>query len=581
MKNLLLTALVAGLPVIWSAHSPAHAAGSIPVLKPGKANPATLMAKASLDGEEAQSINAFLKRRGAAQNEGDAEAQMAAFDFAFMIREAMGGLTDDESPIEEADIERLLPSMQEQMKPFFELESYTKHKLTRLELSASKQRAIAWVTEQDWDGIYVLRRYWLKKSGDSWKIYDQEDSGFGTRMSLLLRSAVSPRGGKPGKVAKLLMQFGQAAAEGDLDALAEAVSELKELDLGPDMGALLHYVDGHLALEEGEGEKALELSGEIKKLLPEGISHEELAYLAHSILGNHEACLKSARAHMDFAGLQPENAVAAMDSLIALKRPAEVKKLLQQALDEYPDSPELLDYLPEHLGEEQNSRLAAAVKSAPPESTVFDIVTESYEFFGHDKALTELLNLLKKQDADHELVELYSGHLLAAELLAKFQKEPDKIKELAQEALQEAAVEDVDLDSLTRQIPVDQRKAWLPPICESYLKQFPDEKEWVSPEILLAGVTLAEYYRLDAKWMDQEKLYLEHRLEKKEDRDAFVKELAEACLLQEDADLLELLVDALKELQPDSPLLKTYEKKLQDLRKKFEDGTEEAESKTS
>ena len=525
-------------------------------------------ARADLTTTEARSVDRFFKEQGDAQNRKDIQWQLQHYDFLAMFEavQEQADFPEAEKVISylKSNDTVIQSAMKRQFALFLKELTYSSHRLQRLEFNQDKSLALAYVLATDADGLHSRSRVWLKRADATWLIYDEEDLEMGLRNSLLIGNML---GSKPlPKMNQAVLSFAsliQRMQTGDSEESQKMITKLKSSPLPSQLKGVVYFLDASLLLEEQKYEDALKSVAEVRHLVPDSVGVERLAAAIYSAMDKHDEALAAARKFMDFLGLDPESVVVASKALKEQKKPEEAWEILAHALKEFPDDIGLLAQLPKlATGEQMKGSLTRALGAAQDSESLFETLAEEYSLWDEFDALVVLTSAMREHHPKSESLEEYQtkadDYLLLKRAKADLHEAtPDlKAKFMGDDAVD-------NLDRLTRNLNLPVDEATYAAICRIFAENQPNAtKELAKAK---AGLTLGLCYAEMEKHDDAEVAFFEHKLSDGSQRVSYVRTLADAACLDSDTSLLSDLLDALKKVEPNSPLLVEYQAKLKQL----------------
>ena len=520
---------------------------------------------ADLTSPEARSVDHFFKEQGDAQNRKDIQWQLNHYDFVAMLEtvRAHADFPDADKVISylKKNEKVIETAMRGQFAQFLSVLSYSRHRLQRLEFNKAKTLALAYVLETDADGVHARNRVWLKKQDTSWLIYDAENLEMGLRNSLLLGNVLGSK--TLPKMNQTLLKFvtlAQHAQSGEVEETQKLIESLKGSVLPSQLKAVVYFMDASLLLGEEKFDEALESAAEVRRLAPESVGVEQLVANIYSAMGKHEEALAAARKFMDFLGLDPEAVVVACKALQEQKNRREASELLTRALKEFPDDNTLLGILPElATPEEMNRAFTNGLSASKDAEALFEILADEYESTDELDALNTLTSAMKEILPESESLKEYqtkaSDYLLIkratadlAEAKADFQRQF------------EGETGGENLLRLTANLDLPKDQDVYRAICAIFAESQPNKTK----ELAVANAHLALglcYCEMDEVDGDAA-AFFEAKLANQSNRETYVRTLADAAILSPDTDLLSDLLDALRKVEPNSPVLADYLAKL-------------------
>jgi tetratricopeptide (TPR) repeat protein len=252
-------------------------------------------------------------------------------------------------------------------------------------------------------GLTGRMRWWLKKHGAGWRVYDFESLEIGLRTSALVASLIPKDFGvvpdwiKAGK--EWPAKAGAALARGDLDTAERTLAGVSKYKFPPPLEAIRWLMTGALQLDRNKPAEALAALDKARSFNPDMPMLNLLSGTAFNQQGQYEKALDRLRAYADLLGEDSLTSFQLGFALAGLGRMREAAGAYRRSLDDNPDFPDALDGLRRVLPRAGKDELAAR----------FARLTRPREDF-------ESLANLALGDFDAEGVEALAAVLLARQI---------------------------------------------------------------------------------------------------------------------------------------------------------------------
>ena len=525
---------------------------------------------ADLASPEALSVDAFFKERGEAMSRKDVDWQLRHYDFPAMMENAQAQADTPNAAKVVAVVKEksglIESALKKQFSDLLKISTYSRHRIQRIEFNKSRTLAQVFALETDADGIYSRNRYWLKRDEPTWKIYDEESLEMGFRNSTLISnmmasSSIPALNKAMLKFAKLL----QATQTGEMEECWALIKSLKATPLPNILKGVVYYLEASFLNDEGKHAEALEITDQLRQLLPDSVCVEQLTASIHFAMKNYKEALAAAQKYMEFLGLDPESVVIASQALKNLGKSDEGFELLKRSLTEFPDEVTLLSVLPLVATTDQMKEpLRAALRHHTEPESLFDSLAENFGIEDQTEALVELTIAMRELNPKAESLEDYAiivdDHLLLRRAVANFDEaKTDLVAQF------KAAEGEENFTRLASSLRVPKEQQTFDALCALFLELSPGGKNTVDKA--KADQKLHTFYdEMDAHDGEAAEFF-DGKLKDEQERKIYVRELAEAACLEEDSFVLGELLEALKRVDATSPLLQEFQSKLEQMKK--------------
>jgi tetratricopeptide (TPR) repeat protein len=307
---------------------------------------ASASAVASSADDKAE-LDVFFTKLGASYREADAATVVGQWDYAMTLDlSTQQGFPLPKGMATEKLAAAIRKSQMEQLPTTAKFSAWDQHEITK----------IVYLDEKDRDEVQVyLRqhskvtgagrtRWWLRKRGGSWGIYDVEELTAGLRLSTIL--GVGLAGARDdaswGPHGADLMGALQAAAEYRMDDVEASMKRVRKVTFPPALQTYVHYLDGMLHLNSGNFDAALAELDLALKLNPEFISVHLARMGAFNAKGDSKAALEAGAKYEAALGTDADLKHEYARARKGLNEIDEAERLLSSCLDEVADHTECL-----------------------------------------------------------------------------------------------------------------------------------------------------------------------------------------------------------------------------------------------
>ncbi|MFQ5654564.1 MAG: tetratricopeptide repeat protein [Planctomycetota bacterium] len=226
------------------------------------------------------------------------------------------------------------------------LSRWERHQITAFTPLEDGTEVIVAVRIWDKDGITTQSRWWLRRGGDVWRVYDVQDLLLNLRWSdvmILMLETVGPRGTPPewaGDVKRLPEALMLILSEQWQEA-ERMLGAMSPEPPGP-FGATHSFLFAALRLRLGKPEEALSGLERAEKLHSKMPGIHLLRSSALNELGRHEQALQCARKYLALLGSDADGYFQVGQALMGLDRTEEAIEAFREGLA---DDPEMSDNL--------------------------------------------------------------------------------------------------------------------------------------------------------------------------------------------------------------------------------------------
>jgi tetratricopeptide (TPR) repeat protein len=273
----------------------------------------------------------------------------------------------------------------------------------------------------DEDSVSFKTRWWLMRDGDRWRVYDFEDLDAGNRasstMGVAMASLLAARQPPPwmSAVRDNLQPAYQAIAAGETDRAERQLTALPA-GLPGTIDAVRLALLASIRLGQNRAEECLQLLDQAEARNPDLPMAHALRAAACNQLGRFEDAVRHGRRHIELLGDDANTYEQIGIALERLSRHDEAADAYRKALDDVPDSPELLRtlcrLLPGGQKKEIGERFARLKKPAEDFEVFADWFVDT-----KDRAALDVLLEVYKAAPDDPVVAYYRalGRILAGE----------------------------------------------------------------------------------------------------------------------------------------------------------------------
>jgi tetratricopeptide (TPR) repeat protein len=303
LLSALLLALAAFSAIFWWYLLPGPAAKGRASCSAGRsleAGEAPKVEPLASQQQEEQALRELFASFAAAVVAGDERKIGSMLSVHRLTEEVARGAARPLSPSLRRAIRREIPStVTRGFGLLFRLAGARGTKSVRARFLAQRSEAVAVVRWRATQGAGTYR-FWLRKEGGGWRIYDFEDVAMGCRVSTLLLTGMEALGTNDRAVERAMERLHaavQAAADGNLEVAEELVRKTAPAELPKALDAVRWLVVGVAQTARERYCEALESFDKAESLRPDVPVLDLLRARIHNELGRHQEALRFARAY--------------------------------------------------------------------------------------------------------------------------------------------------------------------------------------------------------------------------------------------------------------------------------------------
>lgn len=239
----------------------------------------------------------------------------------------------------------------------------------------------------DADGIVIKYRWWFKRAGGRWLVYDFEDLDFAARVTHMMASAAAGVGGSPARLGQLqaavkeIVQARSALLREDYPEAAESLRRARRHNPTGLIEAQLCLFEGVIRLNDEDFERALAKFDRARSLHPDMPIVGPLRGQALYALGRHAEAVKEVTAYHELLGTFDGTLALRGDALRGLGRFDEAAADYRRSLDMQPANDEAFLGLAFSLGPDGDwADVPGRLKKVPnPASVSAELVTDAID----------------------------------------------------------------------------------------------------------------------------------------------------------------------------------------------------------
>jgi len=255
------------------------------------------------------------------------------------------------------------------------------HKMSKVSLSSDRREAV--VYDQEIQGvaphkIEQKRRWWLRASGSTWKVWDSEDLAEGIRVSTIMASAMASAASGGTAESNILMTVGQkfqlagaAMQKGDLAGAQTTLQSLDTISMTADLVAIRQFMWAALHMRQNRYQDALKDCDSVEATGQDVPIIFQFRTIAYNKLGQYDNALQCSQKWEDALGADADLYYERGLALVNLKRPADAVVAFEKSLDEDHDAAGSLGELAQLLPAGNKSEIGLRLAQADSPATVF------------------------------------------------------------------------------------------------------------------------------------------------------------------------------------------------------------------
>lgn len=292
--------------------------------------------------EEARSIQALLDSLGAAITKADGQAIARHFDVERLYQEGIRQSSLDQlnRPHERSFIQGMRERMAQTLAKQAELMRWDRVQIKRIQFSNDRSEATVFARHWDDTGqVSTRRRWWMRKQGEQWRVYDLEELEGNLRLTTAMAMALTPRGLAPwARFSPQITQAKRAVFAEDYEEAGRVLKDLENVTFPAPVEGMLSMLRASVASARDEFEEALKHLDRAEALHPDFPMLHLLRSVLHNQMENYELAVQHGRKFIDLLGEDTDAYFQIGTALAALDRKAEAADAYRRGLDDYPDS---------------------------------------------------------------------------------------------------------------------------------------------------------------------------------------------------------------------------------------------------
>ncbi len=323
--------------------------------------------------EEVQALQAVFDALGAALRAKDSRRIADYFHFERMAEELkrMGLLPNMRAGGERSFVQGMRQGFTQGFGRQAEYLAWDRCQVRRVKFEEADVEAVVYLRTWRNDGMNGKWRWWLKKRGDTWAVFDFEDLDTSLRISTLMSLALPGRG-QLAEWVHTMPRFQQAilsAMAGELEEGERILQGLAKSAYPASLEAVRLMLLGSIKLHQGFPDQALRHCKDAEALHADIPMIHLLRAMAHNQLGEYDPAATQARKYLDLLGADDQGYWELGQALAGLDRREEAAEAYRQGLDDNPDNLDILLALGRVLPEENKAELGRrlAKMTAPTE----------------------------------------------------------------------------------------------------------------------------------------------------------------------------------------------------------------------
>ena len=369
------------------------------------------------DNEDVRAIGALIDDFRRVTTGGDKQALLELFDLTRMKREARRLDALAKLPLEDRSsyVKSISGDLADTWRHFGANVGWQGQRLVCVDFLAEGREAVAYAALRTTrpDEVTLYFRWWVRRSGDRWRIYDFENLDFGVReiagYGQHLQAVAAGAEPKFDKFLETVEKAAKAADEGKLPALQADLEALDTTLLHPQMQARGEYWLGRLLADQGRYAEAVERLDKAEALYD---TMPLIAYYrarVHGLAGDHAAACKDLQDYIDLFAGDAETFNRLGTALAALERKDEAADAFRRGLADNPTYLANLFELAGVLGEDRQDEIGEHFAKLPSPDKHFDQVASRLYRRGCGRALEAVIDAYEKARPDDPLLGYYAA----------------------------------------------------------------------------------------------------------------------------------------------------------------------------
>ncbi|MCI0461269.1 MAG: hypothetical protein L0Z62_30345 [Gemmataceae bacterium] len=354
-----------------------------------------------------KSLQAFFTRFTAVMKDGDAKRIAALFDPDRLLEEwrRIGALPKGMTPRQEADARAgFLAGFSKSAAQLSRVFGWSRTEIQSIKLLAKGQEAVV-VARHRGDGGTAKMRWWLKKDGPSWRLYDLEDLDTGIRISTLLAGAFAELGQGlvvPDwiKAGPLMQRAGKAMVEGNIEEAERLLVQIARYEFPKPLAALRWMMEGAIRLAQQRPAEALACCEKARTFNPDVPILDFLSGAACNALRRFDKALTHLHAYRNLLGEDTNISHQLGIALAGLGRREEAAQAFRRSLDDDPKSLDALNELRRLLPRGKKGELAKRFARVPNARLFFDELAQEALRDRDAEGIEVLASALPRKGAD-------------------------------------------------------------------------------------------------------------------------------------------------------------------------------------
>jgi tetratricopeptide (TPR) repeat protein len=265
--------------------------------------------------------------------------------------------------------------------------AYAKVDVRKVKPQSDQTEVIAYVLANHAYGPKLKQRWWMKKRGKTWRVFDMENLEDGTRITTVMGVALEATQG--GNIAPWLLKQGDfhevasSLQAEDYDGAAEAMRELEGVDFPKQIRVLVVGMKGAIALGQEKPDDALKFFDEAQGIQVDLPYINRQRAIAHNMKGEYDKALGFAKKYLEMLGDDAKAWHAMGEAYEGLGKRGEALEAYRKGHDDVPSFVENMSAIarlltPDKKGE-LTTRFAKTVKESPDKGEAFAYVATDLE----------------------------------------------------------------------------------------------------------------------------------------------------------------------------------------------------------
>jgi len=377
----------------------------------------------SLDVDEAETkeISALFDAYYQALRDRDVEALAGHFDFDRLAREAFRmGISKELTGDRRAVAKAIAGELPREYIAQAHILGCDRHRICGLKKYPDSEEAVVYIRELRAPNTRAKVRYWVRKEGDRWRIYDFEILEAGIRISTTMASVMNQIGesGLPSGLEadiELIRSATRSAAEGDLEGAHDTLEKVSGRHLPEELDAVRYLLMASVKLGLEDPAGALAMIERARALRPDTPQLDYTSASAYNQLGRYEDALKAVNAYLRLLGDDADALAEKGYALEGLERWTDALDAYALALDDDPDCLEAMCGFGRMLPDDQKGRLGMAFLKATKPKTLFEGLVSALIRDEYPSAARVVIAAYRTLDTTNPLADLSDAEVLLQE----------------------------------------------------------------------------------------------------------------------------------------------------------------------